>query len=270
MRLEIGDIGVAAQEPDELAHDRFEMKPFRGDERKALGEIETKLAAKQRADPRPGAVLSDRAVVERVAHKVEIGLHGLAVLFDYPTAIFIPIRISPRGAQRAATIPVARSVQAHRLELVFPCVGDRRILGIGQHDRRSIGAEKGEQRQSRASSAAPGERGARRLQRRSFSHRRRIRRRGGRIPAASGPAWGPPVCWFRVSSLYSLLGDRFRPAAWALSIARHYFDLPHQPLGLRADEIDRQQPLRKLRALDLHAVGKQKTALELPGGDAAM
>ena len=55
-----------------------------------------------------------------------------------------------------------------------------------------------------------------------------------------------------------------------LSIARHYFDLPHQPLGLRPDEIDRQQPLRKLRAQHLHALGKQKAALELPGGDAAM
>ncbi len=58
MRLEIGDVGVAAQEPDQFAHDRLEMQPLRRDERKALREIETKLPAEQRAHARSGAVLS--------------------------------------------------------------------------------------------------------------------------------------------------------------------------------------------------------------------
>src|ERR1700677_4330949 len=54
------------------------------------------------------------------------------------------------------------------------------------------------------------------------------------------------------------------------SLARHYFDRSHQPLGLRADEIDRQQPLREFGAQHLHTLGKQEAALKLPGRDAAM
>ena len=80
VRLEVGDVGVAAQEPDQFAHDRFEMEPFRGDERKTLSEIEAKLPAEQRAHARAGAVHLDGAVIERLAHEIEIGLHGLAVL----------------------------------------------------------------------------------------------------------------------------------------------------------------------------------------------
>ena len=81
MRLEIGDVGVAAQEPDELAHDRLEMQLLGGDERKALPEIEPELPAEQRAHAGSGAVHFDRAVVKRLAHEIEIGLHGRAVLF---------------------------------------------------------------------------------------------------------------------------------------------------------------------------------------------
>src|ERR1700722_10797899 len=54
------------------------------------------------------------------------------------------------------------------------------------------------------------------------------------------------------------------------SIARHYFYRSHQPLRLWANEVDQQQPLREFRAQHLHPVGKQKAALKLPGGDAAM
>ena len=77
MRLEIGDVGVAAQEPDQLAHDRLDVEPLGRDEREAVREIEAKLAAEQRTHAGAGAVLLDRAVVERLAHKVEIGAHGL-------------------------------------------------------------------------------------------------------------------------------------------------------------------------------------------------
>ena len=37
------------------------------------------------------------------------------------------------------------SVKADGLQLVFPRVGDRRVLRIGQHDRRAVGAEQREQ-----------------------------------------------------------------------------------------------------------------------------
>jgi hypothetical protein len=56
------------------------MKPLRRDERKAGSKIETKLSPEERAHARPGAVLSDGAAIERLAHEIEIGLHGFAVL----------------------------------------------------------------------------------------------------------------------------------------------------------------------------------------------
>ena len=47
---------------------------------KPLREIEAKLPAEQRAHAGAGAVRLDGAVIERLAHEIEIGLHGLAVL----------------------------------------------------------------------------------------------------------------------------------------------------------------------------------------------
>src|SRR5258708_31012773 len=76
-----------------------------------------------------------------------------------------------------------------------------------------------------------------------------------------------------VADLIALLLTRrlLKPAARTqLSISRHYFDRPHQPLGLWANEIDRQQPLRELGAQHLHPVCKKKATLELPAGDAPM
>ena len=75
VRLEIGDVGVAPEEPDELLHDRLQMQALGGDEREALPEIEADLAAEQRAHARSGAVALDRAVFQRVAHEVEVGAH---------------------------------------------------------------------------------------------------------------------------------------------------------------------------------------------------
>src|ERR1700722_17224992 len=54
------------------------------------------------------------------------------------------------------------------------------------------------------------------------------------------------------------------------SISPYNFDRSHQPLGLWANEVDRQQPLHEFGAQHLHPVGKQKAALKLPGGDAPM
>src|ERR1700733_9111789 len=45
VRLEVSDVGVAPQKPDQFADDRLEMEPLGCDERKALGEIEAKLPA---------------------------------------------------------------------------------------------------------------------------------------------------------------------------------------------------------------------------------
>jgi hypothetical protein len=61
-------------------------------------------------------------------------LHGLAVLTLSDHNLYTDSRFPARGALRAAAIEL-NSVQAHRLEFIFPRVGDRRVLGIGEHDR---------------------------------------------------------------------------------------------------------------------------------------
>src|SRR5271165_3862863 len=77
VRLEIGDVGVASQKPDELPHDRLDMKPLGGDERKALRKIEADLPPEQRAHSRARPVGLDRAILKRVAHQIEIGAHAV-------------------------------------------------------------------------------------------------------------------------------------------------------------------------------------------------
>ena len=75
MLLEIGDVGVAVQEPDKLVHDRLQVQLLGGDQGKALVQVEANLPSKQRADAGAGAVALDRAVIQGVAHEIEIGAH---------------------------------------------------------------------------------------------------------------------------------------------------------------------------------------------------
>jgi hypothetical protein len=84
--------------------------------------------------------LSDGAVVERLAHEIDIGLHELAVLKLTDRHLYTDSRFPARGAC-AQRPPTLDSVQAHCLQLVFPGVGDRCVLGIGEHDRRPIRAK---------------------------------------------------------------------------------------------------------------------------------
>ena len=73
--LEIGDIGVAVQEPDQLVDDRFQMQALGGDQREALAQVEAQLPAEQRPDAGARPVALDRAGVERFVEKIEIGAH---------------------------------------------------------------------------------------------------------------------------------------------------------------------------------------------------
>ena len=40
MRLQVGDVGVAAQKPEQFVDDRAQMQPLGGQQRKALGQVE--------------------------------------------------------------------------------------------------------------------------------------------------------------------------------------------------------------------------------------
>src|SRR5262245_61119138 len=56
MIVEIFDVRVARQEPQELVDDRLKVQPFRSCDRKALLEVETHLVAESRTDAGSGPV----------------------------------------------------------------------------------------------------------------------------------------------------------------------------------------------------------------------
>ena len=64
-----GDIGVAAQEPQQLADDRAQVNALRRDQREALRQIEAQLLAEQRQRAGARAVALARAAVEDAAHR---------------------------------------------------------------------------------------------------------------------------------------------------------------------------------------------------------
>ena len=73
--LQIFDVGVAGQEPEQLVDDRFQVQLLGGDQRKAVGEIEAHLMAEHRQRAGAGAVALLHAVGEDVLHQVEILAH---------------------------------------------------------------------------------------------------------------------------------------------------------------------------------------------------
>src|SRR5437763_8236102 len=64
MLLEISDVRLAAQEPEQLVDDRFQMHPLRGEQRKTLREIEPQLMAEDRERTDPGAIVLFHALGE--------------------------------------------------------------------------------------------------------------------------------------------------------------------------------------------------------------
>ena len=67
--LEIGDVGLAIEEPDQFVDDRTQMQLLGRDQRKALRKIEAKLAAEQRANARARPVALDGAGLQRFAQQ---------------------------------------------------------------------------------------------------------------------------------------------------------------------------------------------------------
>ncbi len=76
--LEVGDVGFALQEPQQLVHDRAQVQLLGGHQREAGVEIEAHLPAEHAARAGAGAVGFLRAVLEHVAQQVQVGLHGVA------------------------------------------------------------------------------------------------------------------------------------------------------------------------------------------------
>src|SRR4029077_20105623 len=72
---QIGDVGVAPQEPQQLVDDRFQVDALGRDEWKAEPEIETQLRPEYAQRPRSGAVAFADPVIQDVLHEVQVLAH---------------------------------------------------------------------------------------------------------------------------------------------------------------------------------------------------
>ena len=68
--VQVADIGIALQKPQQLVNDGAQMQFLGGDQRKPLGEIEAHLVAEHADRTGAGTILLAGAVVAHMAHQV--------------------------------------------------------------------------------------------------------------------------------------------------------------------------------------------------------
>jgi len=76
---EIGDVGVALEEPEELVNDRAKVQFFRGNEWEALAQVKAFLSAKNGIRSCARAVGFDFSLLENELQKAVILLHEKAL-----------------------------------------------------------------------------------------------------------------------------------------------------------------------------------------------
>ena len=76
--LQVADVRLALQEPQQLMHHRLPVHFLGGDERKAGREVETHLRAEHAARAGAGAVGLDGAIRHHVLQQIMVGLHHAA------------------------------------------------------------------------------------------------------------------------------------------------------------------------------------------------
>ena len=75
MSIEIGDVGIAGEEPQQFVHDRLQVQLLRRHHREAGAEIKAHLVAEHAFGACTGAVGLGDAMFAHVAHEIEIRLH---------------------------------------------------------------------------------------------------------------------------------------------------------------------------------------------------
>ena len=95
--LQIFDVGIALQEPQQLMDDGLQMQPLGGHEREALRQVEAHLVSENRDGAGSGPVGFPDALVEHATEKVVIGLHGRDPCFGGTLAGLRPPAPSPRS-----------------------------------------------------------------------------------------------------------------------------------------------------------------------------
>lgn len=75
MLAQVTDIGLAAQEPQQLVDDRPQVHLLRRQQREPRGQIEAHLVAEDAECAHAGAILLADAVVENMLHQVKVLSH---------------------------------------------------------------------------------------------------------------------------------------------------------------------------------------------------
>ena len=81
MLLQVLNVGVALEEPQEFVDDRLEMHLLGSEQRESLALVASQLVAEDALGARTGAVMLDGAVVEHMLQQVEILFHLFRLSF---------------------------------------------------------------------------------------------------------------------------------------------------------------------------------------------
>ena len=73
--MQPGDVGVASQEPQQLAKNRPGVHTFGGQQRKSFGQVESHLVAEDAAGTGAGAIAAVGSVGHDTAQQIQVNLH---------------------------------------------------------------------------------------------------------------------------------------------------------------------------------------------------
>src|SRR5258706_8351223 len=104
MLIEIFDVRVAAQEREQFINDRFEMKLFRGQQRKSVSQRKSGLRAKNSVSAGAGAIGFELPLAEDQLQQILILLHRLRKLLQKAAKI---------AKNNSAPLSQAREACAH-------------------------------------------------------------------------------------------------------------------------------------------------------------
>ena len=94
--VEIFDVGIAGEEPEQFVDDRLEMQFLGREQRKTLGEIEPHLMAEHGQRPGAGTVVLLDAVSENPLHQVLVLAHGSRPPPTHATLAFLRRSVNSR------------------------------------------------------------------------------------------------------------------------------------------------------------------------------
>ena len=73
--IEVADIGIAVQKPEQFVDDRSEVEFLGRDRRKTPGQVEPHLVTEVTDGPRAGTVGLAGAVIQDMLQKIQVGAH---------------------------------------------------------------------------------------------------------------------------------------------------------------------------------------------------